>query len=138
VIHDYVRSWLTIANNDLRVAEHEMKLPENDRVPEAVCFHCQQAVEKFLKAYLVTRGVDFQKTHNLEFLLGECRKEDSDFGTLEIGDLTFYAVELRYPDEFYAPADEEAEESLTIARRVKQFVLAKLSLSDDDLRPSTA
>ena len=137
MINDYIRSWLTIANGDLRVAEHEMKVPESDRVTEAICFHCQQAVEKFLKAYLVTRNVELQRTHNLEFLLGQCRNVDPDFGSLDIGDLTFYAVELRYPDEFYAPADEEAEESLIIARRVKQFTMTKLGLSDSDLLSPT-
>jgi HEPN domain-containing protein len=69
---EYVRRWLTKANNDLKVAEHEIVLRPEDMVTEAICFHCQQAVEKFLKAYLITNEIEFGRTHNLEYLLELC------------------------------------------------------------------
>ena len=58
---EYVKRWLLKANNDLKVAENEMKLPPDDIVTEAVCFHCEQAVEKFLKTYLITRNIEFNR-----------------------------------------------------------------------------
>jgi len=79
MIDEYVKKWLIKANNDLKVAENEMKLPPEEMVTEAVCFHSQQAVEKILKAYLITKNVEFGKTHNLEYLLELCVKEDSEF-----------------------------------------------------------
>jgi HEPN domain-containing protein len=97
---EYLQKWLLRADNDLKVAEHEMAVPQEELVTEAVCFHCQQAVEKYLKAYLVRRSVDFGKTHNLEYLVELCSKQDEEFCTLEVGNLTFYAVEVRYPDAF--------------------------------------
>ena len=100
---DYVKKWLIKANNDMRVAENEMMLPPDDIVTEAICFHCEQCVEKFLKAYLITGNIDFKKTHNLEFLLELCIKKDAEFEKINLGDLSFYAVEIRYPDEFYLP-----------------------------------
>ncbi len=36
-------------------------------------FHCQQAVEKSLKAALAARGVEFPHTHDLDGLLELCR-----------------------------------------------------------------
>jgi len=99
VISEYVANWLTKASSDLKVVENELKLSEDDMVPEAVCFHCQQAVEKYLKAYLAARNVEFKKTHNLEFLQELCTKVDPEFGALNMGNLTFYAIEVRYPDE---------------------------------------
>lgn len=66
MIDEYLKRWLIKANNDLKVAEHELKMPLEERVTEAVCFHSQQAVEKFLKAYLITQNIAFGKTHNLE------------------------------------------------------------------------
>ncbi len=116
------------ANNDLQVAEHEMRLSADERITEAVCFHCQQAVEKYLKAYLVYRGVDFGKTHNVEFLLAQCAQYDETFSELDAGNLTYYAVEIRYPDTLYTPSSEEAEESISIARRFKSVVLNKIRL----------
>jgi HEPN domain-containing protein len=95
-------------------------------VTDGVCFHCQQFVEKLLKAYLVSKNIDFGKTHNLEFLLELCKIQDSDFQGLNVGNLSFYAVEVRYPDEFYIPSVAEANECFEIASIARDFILKKL------------
>lgn len=123
---EYIAQWIEKAENDLKVAEHESNLPEGEAITDAICFHCQQAVEKLLKGFLASRNIDFGKTHNLEFLLEECIKVDSEFNEVDVGNLTFYAVEIRYPDEFYTPAFEEAADCFRIASEVKTFVLKKI------------
>jgi len=130
---EYVNKWLIKANNDLKVAENEIKLPQEDMVTEAICFHSQQAVEKFLKAYLITKNVEFGKTHNLEFLLELCSKQDKDFGKIDVGNLSFYSVEVRYPNEFHIPSGDEAKSCIGIARRVKEVVLKKLEIGKSEL-----
>lgn len=122
----YVEKWLVKASNDLQVAKNELNLTSELPVTEAICFHAQQAVEKFLKAYLVAKGVEFGKTHNLEYLRELCTQINVDFGNLDVGNLTFYATEVRYPDEFYTPSLDEARESVAIAIKVRDFVLAKM------------
>ncbi len=58
---DFIKQWLL----KLLVVN---KLTEIEIVAtSSVCFHCQQAVEKFLKAYLIANGIDIKKTHNIEF-----------------------------------------------------------------------
>lgn len=133
MIDEYVKKWLIKANNDLKVAGNEIKLPPEDVVTEAICFHSQQAVEKFLKAYLITRKIEFERTHNIEFLLELCVKEDEKFKEIDVGNLSFYAVEVRYPDEFYTPTIDEAKGCIEIAIKVKEFVLRKLEVRDDNL-----
>ncbi|MGH7792379.1 MAG: HEPN domain-containing protein [Thermodesulfobacteriota bacterium] len=128
---EYVKGWITKAKRDLKVAEHELGLPKEDIITDAVCFHCQQAVEKFLKAYLASKNLDFGKTHNLEYLIELCFKNDPEFKSIVLGNLSFYAVEIRYPDEFYTPSLNEAEESFQIAIDVKNFVLKKLGIDKD-------
>jgi HEPN domain-containing protein len=129
---EYVNKWLIKANNDLKVAENEIKLPQEDMVTEAICFHSQQAVEKFLKAHLITKNVEFGKTHNLEFLLELCSKQDKDFGKIDVGNLSFYSVEVRYPNEFHIPSGDEAKSCISIARRVKEVVLKKLNIGESE------
>ena len=136
MIDEYVKKWLVKANNDLKVAENEIKQPPEDVVTEAICFHSQQAVEKFLKAYLITKNTEFGKTHNLEYLLELCGREDSEFKNIEVGNLSSYAVEVRYPNDFYIPPLEEAKESLEIARKVRSFILNKLGLQEINLNRS--
>ena len=124
---EYLLKWISKADGDLKVAEHEMAVVESERVTDAICFHCQQAIEKYLKAFLVFKNVDFGKTHNLEFLREKCAQIDSDFKTLDFGDISFYAVEVRYPDNFYIPSEEEANFSIKTAKKVRQFIVNKLS-----------
>jgi HEPN domain-containing protein len=126
MIDDYIRKWIIKAENDFRVSEHELTQPENKMVTDAICFHCQQSVEKLLKAYLASKNIDFGKTHNLEFLLELCKKQDSIFENMNVGDLSFYAVEIRYPDEFYIPTVEEAKKCFKIASTAREFIMKEL------------
>jgi HEPN domain-containing protein len=41
-----------------------------------VCFHCQQAAEKYLKALLQEKGAAVLKTHDLEDILDLLRPYD--------------------------------------------------------------
>jgi len=134
MMDEYVKKWLIKATGDLKVAENEMKLPPEGMVTEAICFHSQQAVEKFLKAFLITKNVEFGKTHNLEFLIELCGREDEEFKEVDVGNLSFYAVDVRYPDEFYTPSVDEAKECIKIARKAKEFVMSKLEVKDDELK----
>jgi|YelNatPaOPRAMG01_1025707.scaffolds.fasta_scaffold31143_2 HEPN domain-containing protein len=134
MIDEYIKKWLIKALNDVKVAVHEMALAEEEIVTDAVCFHCQQAVEKLLKAYLISKNVEFGRIHDLETLLKLCVSQDTDFTGLDVGNLTDYAVEIRYADEFYIPSIEEAKECLKIAISIKDFVLKKLGVSEEEIK----
>ena len=63
-----------------------------------------------------------------------CIKEDAEFQKINTGNLSFYAVEVRYPDEFYLPTINEAKECIEIPREVKQFVLKKIGVKEGELK----
>jgi len=66
-----------------------------------------------------------------------CIREDKEFEKLDkdrISELTFYAVDVRYPDEFYTPSLEEAKEAFEIAKQVKDFIFKKLKITEKELR----
>ncbi len=124
---DEIKKWVLKADNDLKAAES--LLAEELPITDAVCFHSQQAVEKYLKAYLVYRDIDFKRTHDISELLALCMKEDREFEVLkdkEIMKLTVYATELRYPEYFYIPTVEEAKNAFEKARFVMEFVMRKI------------
>ncbi len=127
---DYLKKWLIKARNDLKVAKNEITLPPEEMVTDAICFHCQQVVEKLLKAFLIFKGKEVKKTHNLEYLLEICTEIDGDFKNLDVGDLSYYAVAARYPDDFYIPSAAEARESLGLAENIKKFIYTKLNIDD--------
>ena len=134
MIEDFVKKWILKAMEDFNVAKYLMSLPEEKILAGAVCFHSQQAVEKLLKAYLVRHEIDFEKTHDLETLLKLCCIQDKNFENISVGNLTDYAVEIRYPDEFYIPSVEEARECFEIASKIKDFLFFKMGIKEEELK----
>lgn len=52
-MNNIVKKWIEYGNNDLIIVENEMLMSEDRKVSQIIAFHFQQAVEKYLKAYLV-------------------------------------------------------------------------------------
>jgi len=117
VIDKYLKGWLIKAINDIRLIQNEFTLPDDRIVTDALCFHSQQAVEKFLKSFLIFNTTEFAKTHNLSHLLSKCIEIDNEFGKLDLGNLNYYGMDVRYGEEFYLPSIKEAKESYEIASR---------------------
>ena len=130
MIDKYIKNWLIKANNDLKTVEHELSLPEKEIVKDVVCFHCQQAVEKYLKAFLIYHKVEVERTHDIEHLLNRCAIIDKDFDNIEVGNLSSFGVNVRYPDDFYVPGVEEVKFYYDLTKRVKDLVLAKLDIEE--------
>ena len=121
----FIKQWIKRANEDLLVVD---KLTEFEIIAtSSVCFHCQQAVEKYLKAFLISNGVEIKKTHNIEFLLSECEDIDSDFAEIDPKNLSDFSVDVRYPGDMYVPSKEETAMHKQIAVSVKNLVLEKIS-----------
>lgn len=116
---ELARQWLAKAENDLLNVDNNL---QSEVIPyDTVCFHCQQAAEKLLKAYLVAKGVRLPFTHDLLLLLEEILPYCAEAETLrdDLALLMPYAVGVRYPDEFFMPTLDDAHE----ARRAAQDVL---------------
>jgi len=69
----YPADWLRIAEKDLGRVEHLLGIKD----PEAAGFFLQQAVEKFLKAFLLSKGWELERIHDLEALLNAALVYDS-------------------------------------------------------------
>lgn len=113
--------WLRKAHDDLKVAVR--LLDAGDMPLGIVCFHCQQAVEKALKALIVAQGGVPPKTHDLLVLSNQCLLPKRDVAALQACALDFmeYAVELRYPGD-YEPDAAEASAAVAHAKRVYRIV----------------
>jgi len=117
---DLIEKWKIKADHDLKIVEQGLK---NDYiVTDVLCFHCQQAAEKFLKMFLVRHKIKFAKIHNIAVLLEKCKTIDKTFMELDNTIyLTNYAVQLRYPDDFYIPDVQETKDAYQDAIRVKKL-----------------
>ncbi len=64
---------------------------------DAVCFHCQQAAEKYLKALLQEKGGAIPKTHDLEDLLDLLLPHDGTIGAVSAGLECAHQIRRRIP-----------------------------------------
>lgn len=121
---DLAKQWLAKAKNDLLNADNNLR---SEIIPyDTVCFHCQQAAEKLLKAYLVARGVQPPFTHDLLLLLEEILPHSLAAETLreDLASLMPYAVGARYPGEFFMPTHEDTLQAREAAQRVLEWFQA--------------
>ena len=120
-----VRRWLEKAENDWRTAA--AVLGQDPPINDAAAFHAQQCVEKTLKAYLVWREHEFEKTHDLRALVELCADHDAAF--LDHRDavqpITAYAVRFRYPVA-RDPTEQEVRDALAVVETVRRFVAERL------------
>jgi HEPN domain-containing protein len=65
----YAKEFINKAKEDIGVAR---TLLQEAEFFESSCFHSQQAAEKYLKAFLIKKGVRFKKIHDLEQLIEMC------------------------------------------------------------------
>lgn len=104
----------------------------NPNVADSILgFHAQQAIEKWLKAVLADKGVDFEYTHDLRRLI-ELAEElgiTFPFITGEVVMYTEFAVPLRYEDLLDAePLDRGA--AVALIREVEAWARGLLDQRD--------
>lgn len=108
--------WFLHAQSDLTLA----KLGLNQEVlPEQICFHAQQAVEKAVKSVLLFHKIDFPFTHDLEELLDTLENAEIPVPSelSDIGVLTPYAVETRYPGYWGEISENDVSEAFSFAEK---------------------
>lgn len=115
-----IRQWSERAEEDLRNAEYTLTLMENCPFG-TVCFHAEQCVEKYLKALLVFKGVDFPKTRNIPELLALVSASVRPaLSAEEQEQLTDYATVTRYPGDWEPITREDTERAVEVARKVRE------------------
>ena len=120
------REWVRKAESDLTGASQlaGTKPRQND----LICFHCQQAAEKYLKAVLQELGLKIPHTHDLDDLLDLLLPHHATLRPLRRGlrFLTQFAVDYRYPGE--NATKRQAEAARRWAERARQELRTRLGL----------
>ena len=121
-----VRQWLGKGDIDYRTAERLLR--DDDPIRESIAFHCQQAVEKYLKAVLVSRQVEFPKTHSIARLL-DLISAFAPALAASLTDtvaLTPFGVQGRYPGDFAAVLPGQEQDLFELAKKTRRSVVHEL------------
>lgn len=121
-----VRQWREKAQSDWTAVEI---LLASERCPaETVCFHCQQFVEKLLKALLTSHGIETPKTHDLRRLIQLAEPFAPELSRLSDASdtLTIHGVETRYPGDWRQIEPSEMNQVVELSKEFGDILLAKL------------
>ncbi|HEX6270717.1 MAG TPA: HEPN domain-containing protein [Anaerolineales bacterium] len=119
--------WVSKAEGDFATASREIRVRKSPNY-DAVCFHCQQCAEKYLKAVLQERDTPIPKIHFLLELLALILKFDGSYEFLkaDLEVLEDYSVRYRYPG--VSAELDEAQSAYAAAGAVREFIRQKLGV----------
>ena len=118
--------WVRKAEADLSLAVRVSA--QRPRLNDAVCFHCQQAAEKYLKALMCERSLTIPRTHDLGNLLLQLLPTDSTLAKhrRRLLRLTDYAVDYRYPGIHASP--RQAQSAVRMASLIRDDIRSRFGL----------
>ncbi|MGE5257210.1 MAG: HEPN domain-containing protein [Hyphomicrobiales bacterium] len=121
-----IQEWLQKADEDLNFAA---SIIEDSTFYAQICFHFQQAAEKYLKALVVADDLEFQKIHDLVTLLKICSASRPDIATLmpSCKLLNRFYTDTRYPVHW--PTDyskDKAAQAQAAAEKIRDTIKAYL------------
>lgn len=121
-----VEDWLDKADDDLAFAK--AGLQKGLEFYPQICFYLHQSVEKYLKAYIIAKGLNLKRIHDLTQLVHLCIEDDKEFNKFyETARLLnpFY-IGTRYPDFIISVDESIAEKALQVTEQIADFIKSKL------------
>lgn len=120
---EIVRAWIDKADHDLGSAKIIFQ-----HIPEyfdTIAFHCQQATEKYIKAILVFKEIDFDRSHDLFYLLellpSDIAVTEDKYRKAQL--LNGFSIQIRYPNKIEYMSKPEIEEAISIAQEFRSFAI---------------
>ena len=119
--------WVSKAESDLAAAD----VLARDSIQlhtDAICFHAQQSIEKYLKSWLQETGVPFRKTHDLVELLQLTLPLRPAWASWrqDLTAVAVHSVDTRYPGTSSSAPD--AQHALQVCTHVRLAVRTELGL----------
>ena len=128
-----VEIWLQRARSNLAIARTGQ---QEHVLLEDLCFEAQQAAEKALKALLIHLSDEYPRTHAFTLLLTRLENHQEVPPSIrEVVELSDYAVQMRYPGDYYPVSNEEYERALELAARVLAWVTAQIEQQESSQEP---
>lgn len=113
-----IKMWVDSSDADIEAAK--VLLETRPHLNSIILFHCQQALEKILKALLIHQEIQVRKIHDLNKLLSFFENENW-FNAGFYDDIQIFEkfnVEVRYPDGEVIPDHEETRHAMQIAEKL--------------------
>jgi HEPN domain-containing protein len=132
------KNWLWFASKDIHMISNNINT-EDPEATGAIAVFCQQAVEKYLKAYLIEYSIVFPKTHDLLNLYNKVKTiRDWNIDEIILASLNGLYIKTRYPSDIGAmsngnmPTLEETKEFIDFARKIEEIFNKEFGIENSD------
>jgi HEPN domain-containing protein len=130
-VDNLVKEWIEKADHDLGSAKLiYLHIPD---YYDTIAFHCQQATEKYIKSILTHLKIDFERSHDLIYLLDllttQIEITEEMYGKATI--INDYSVKIRYPDNKVFISKEKLETSIDISQEFRSFALKTIGITEE-------
>jgi HEPN domain-containing protein len=126
-----VEAWIGFAEKDILTVSEIIK---NPRLTNSATFHCQQAIEKYFKAFILENEKPLTKVHNLLALYGTIKEiVDLELDEDLLSMVNDIYLEARYPgeigllDDGSMPTIEQANRFFTFAKEIEAKIKNELN-----------
>ncbi|MCX5750377.1 MAG: HEPN domain-containing protein [Candidatus Saganbacteria bacterium] len=121
-----IKEWLEKAEGDYEAALSLYKSRKKKKLYFIIAFHCQQSIEKYLKALSICYRVEFPKTHDLLRLLLLIEKRDPFLSALkeDLRLLNPFAVGFRYPGDDIDLL--ELKKAIKITKNLRKILIKRI------------
>jgi HEPN domain-containing protein len=124
-------AWIKFAEKDMLTIS---KIIDNDNLTNVVTFHCQQAIEKYFKAFILENEKPLVKIHNLLTLYGVIKEIiNLDIDEDLLSTVNDIYLESRYPGEIglldngSMPSIEQANQFFIFAKGIETKIKNELN-----------
>jgi len=128
MLPEIAKEWIDKAEEDYGFACAGIEY--TDYFPQ-ICFHFQQAAEKYLKAFIFAKGLEFRAVHNLLELLEICKQHNP--GVEELREacrfLNPFYIDTRYPVHWPAHYDKDtAVKAKEMTTNIRDWIKKTLNI----------
>ena len=130
---EQTKDWIIKADHDLGSAKIIfLHIPDYF---DTIAFHCQQAVEKYIKAILIHKGIEFQRSHDLIYLLELLSNHTAISQERYINAVTLngYGVQIRYPNKIIKLSKEDLHHAIAISEEFRIFTFEQIGIEETDV-----
>ena len=127
--------WISYAERDLLTIS---EIINNPVLTNIVTFHCQQAIEKYFKAFILDNNKPLLKIHNLLTLYGTIKEIiDLEINEDMLSTVNDIYLESRYPgeiglfDDGSMPTIEQANQFFAFTKGIKEKIKNEINKNID-------
>ncbi len=123
---------LNSINGSYQAISDQLYRPKEDLVEISICSTTKGTIEKILRFYLESKGVQNADIKNINDLMNTCAKQNSNFNKFDISSLSCRCEPSEHNVASYCTGDEKLNSCFRILDEMRAFVFNELNIGKNN------